>query len=52
MLPLYSVQLIMNYSQLLRKQSSVEIAIHGIFLGRLEKIREIEIKVTFPRRVI
>jgi len=42
----------MNYRQLLRKQSSVEIVIPGIFLGGLEKITEIEIKITVPRKVI
>jgi hypothetical protein len=37
------------YSQLLRKQSSVEIVIPGIFLGGLEKITEIEINATVPQ---
>lgn len=48
MVHFYFVYLIMNYSQLLRKQSSVEIVIPGIFLGGLEKITEIEIKWQFP----
>jgi hypothetical protein len=42
----------MNYIQLLRKQSPVEIVMPGIFLGGLEKFTEIEIKVTVPRRGI
>jgi hypothetical protein len=50
--PFYFVYIIINYSELLRKQSSVEIVIPGIFLGGLEKITEIEIKVTVPRKGI
>jgi hypothetical protein len=52
MRPFYFVYLITNYSQLLRKQSSVQIVIPGIILGGLEKIMEIEIKVAVSRRGI
>jgi hypothetical protein len=59
LLPFYFVgpvycffNLIITYSLLLRKQSSVEIVIPGIFLGGLEKITVNEIKMTGPRRGI
>jgi hypothetical protein len=42
----------MNYSQLVRKQSSVEIVIPGIFLGGLAKITDIEFNVAVTRRGI